>query len=103
MHSEEELKHLGDGYGDLILQDHPNGHHKGHKHGGHGEVSVKAEPQGAQDSGASDEVSGAGEDSSSDLEGKSEKELKHILMAQGVPAKDLKGKSKAELIALIEA
>lgn len=36
------------------------------------------------------------------LSEKSEEDVKELLMSQGIPAKKLKGKSKAELVALLE-
>lgn len=59
--------------------------------------------KGPEDPSSGEEVGeGSGPDASAEFEGKSEAELKDLLMAQGIPAKKLKGKSKAELISMIE-
>ena len=101
--SQEELDRLGEGWSDKILQDHPNGYMKGHKPHVAPKISGKAEHEGSEDSGSGEEMDESGATDDGRGSEKSNKELRETLMSQGIPAKELKGKSREELIALIEA
>lgn len=103
--SQAELDELGEGWGDKILQDHPNGYQKGHKVKHEKSDSPEIDSEGLVDSGAGEEIPGdMGDESKAEVffDKLSEDELKEELVKKGVPAKKLKGKSKAELIAMFE-